>query len=845
MKLISCHIENYGKISGEDFKFDGNLTAYCEKNGYGKTTLASFLKAMFYGLDSDRTNSGFNERRHYYPFAGGNFGGNVVFVSDGKTYKIERYFDEKSETKDSLTLYCNGKLTPADGVQPGQRFFGIDRQSFERTTFISFGDVEISSTGSINRKLNNFVEGGGDGNFEKAVLRVEEKKKEYKKRGGEGLIAAVNAKLNGLDEEIANKKEIARALAAKYDAFEENGKKLEAVRKRLEAARSENVVFANWDSYDRMTGENRNTRAKISEIEKRYPSGMPDSEQTERVKAALSESEKARARLSQKSFGEEDGARYAALSLKFANGTPTEDGISEICDCIEEEKKLGYELANCKNARLSDDDKKLLHRFSLRKPDGHELAELKEKERAYKEAEEEYAAMPDFSGGSPAVGGKKIFAILAAVSCLLLAGGAAAVFFVTAVGAVLLAAGGLSLIATGFFYLNKKAGAKAGAENPERASKKQQTAKLYDGIKAFILPYGYTLENGVPYAVETFLRDVKSFDELSEREKSRDEKERVLCARLEEVRKKIGAFFAKYEIYSANYADAITELRTEIKSFSDLGARKESWEKLAEELKEKIAAEDKKVRLFCDKYRLNFANAESEIKAIERDRGDMRALEEFLAAGEKNAEKFKEEKGLYSRPEGSAADMGALSAEEYALQQEKNRLFGEISDDEREAEKLSEYEGEYAETKALLAKYKADYELLEQISAALRKADAALKDRYIKPVKDAFLSYSDALGKALGEKITIGADFEVRFEQGGKERSERHLSFGQRTLCALCFRLALIDNMYTGEKPFVILDDPFASLDEEHLGKAKILLEELSENMQIIYFACHPSRALG
>lgn len=116
MKLISCHIENYGKISGEDFKFDGNLTAYCEKNGYGKTTLASFLKAMFYGLDSDRTNSGFNERRHYYPFAGGNFGGNVVFVSDGKTYKIERYFDEKSETKDSLTLYCNGKLTLTDGV---------------------------------------------------------------------------------------------------------------------------------------------------------------------------------------------------------------------------------------------------------------------------------------------------------------------------------------------------------------------------------------------------------------------------------------------------------------------------------------------------------------------------------------------------------------------------------------------------------------------------------------------------------------------------------------------------------------------------------------------------------
>ena len=52
MKLVSCHISGYGSLRDKDIKFDGGLTQICEPNGYGKTTLASFIKAMFYGLPS-------------------------------------------------------------------------------------------------------------------------------------------------------------------------------------------------------------------------------------------------------------------------------------------------------------------------------------------------------------------------------------------------------------------------------------------------------------------------------------------------------------------------------------------------------------------------------------------------------------------------------------------------------------------------------------------------------------------------------------------------------------------------------------------------------------------------
>ena len=105
MKLLSCYIENFGKIRGESLTFRDGLTSVCEKNGYGKTTLAAFFKAMFYGMDSSFARTKFNDRAHYCPFGGGVFGGNVVFLYRGKTYKIERTFDKASETKDTLTVY--------------------------------------------------------------------------------------------------------------------------------------------------------------------------------------------------------------------------------------------------------------------------------------------------------------------------------------------------------------------------------------------------------------------------------------------------------------------------------------------------------------------------------------------------------------------------------------------------------------------------------------------------------------------------------------------------------------------------------------------------------------------
>lgn len=75
MKLLECRIENFGCLSGQSFVFSDGLTAILEENGFGKSTLAAFIKAMFYGLPPAKTRKTLPERRRYMPWNGGRCGG--------------------------------------------------------------------------------------------------------------------------------------------------------------------------------------------------------------------------------------------------------------------------------------------------------------------------------------------------------------------------------------------------------------------------------------------------------------------------------------------------------------------------------------------------------------------------------------------------------------------------------------------------------------------------------------------------------------------------------------------------------------------------------------------------
>ena len=98
-----------------------------------------------------------------------------------------------------------------------------------------------------------------------------------------------------------------------------------------------------------------------------------------------------------------------------------------------------------------------------------------------------------------------------------------------------------------------------------------------------------------------------------------------------------------------------------------------------------------------------------------------------------------------------------------------------------------------------------------------------------------FESYASSfLEGELGHAM-IDKDLKLYVDEQGAAREVGCFSAGMADSIMICMRLALIDALFTKEKPFLILDDPFVNLDDEHTGRALKLLEEITRQYQVIY----------
>jgi len=84
----------------------------------------------------------------------------------------------------------------------------------------------------------------------------------------------------------------------------------------------------------------------------------------------------------------------------------------------------------------------------------------------------------------------------------------------------------------------------------------------------------------------------------------------------------------------------------------------------------------------------------------------------------------------------------------------------------------------------------------------------------------------------------VDVKLNVRVREAGAARDLEALSAGWQDLLQIAERFSIIDSLFRGEQPVLILDDPFVNLDDEKRAKAMELLEEMAEKRQMIYFTC-------
>lgn len=273
MKLINCYIENFGKLHEYRYSFEDGLNIILEENGWGKTTFAAFVKAMFYGMDyTTKKSVTENERRRYLPWQGGNYGGYLVFSLQDRIYRIERFFGVKDKD-DKYTLYdeVTGRVSNDFGVRPGEEIFGIDAFAFERSTFFPQERNDMTINDSLTAKLSNLSNNSNDvENFQKAVDRIDARLKFYKKTGERGRIAELESRINEINRDLAqfnNRTESFENLKSKRNELEnkrvELFDELKSVRDEIKKSGEYEGLKAKKSHYDLLVKNHLEAKSRL------------------------------------------------------------------------------------------------------------------------------------------------------------------------------------------------------------------------------------------------------------------------------------------------------------------------------------------------------------------------------------------------------------------------------------------------------------------------------------------------------------------------------------------------------------------------------------------------------
>ena len=223
MKITKVNITAFGKLKNVALDFADGVNVLQQSNGFGKSTMCAFVRAMLYGLNyTYKTTNGVraNDVTKYMPWdATGKFGGSMEISHNGAHYRIERFFGSTAKSESLQVVHLStGKQLPI--ACPGEHFLGLTVDSYDRCTYLPQEQIDLASNENFDQKLANLVQDSAV-DYDK----LQEKLRAYKKTlrhergvGGEiptleNEISLLRRKLAAAHGQAAERKQIAEQLA--------------------------------------------------------------------------------------------------------------------------------------------------------------------------------------------------------------------------------------------------------------------------------------------------------------------------------------------------------------------------------------------------------------------------------------------------------------------------------------------------------------------------------------------------------------------------------------------------------------------------------------------------------
>lgn len=802
MKLIACHIENFGKLSNLSVEFSDGINVINESNAWGKSTLAAFLKVMFYGLDAKKDPKAFDKERNVYrPWQGGVFGGEVDFEVDGKTYRISRSFG-RTEKNDEFHLYdLTTNLESEDySSDIGLEIFELDSASFKRSIYIAQNDCASSTSDSINAKLGNLAENTDDiNNFETASSRMKAMLLSLTPDRVTGSIKKRKSQITQLEQEIRSFESAQTGLdgvKAMEIKTQERIEEMQNIRKDYAAA----LVIASEDArrkelysqYNALCQDVAEKEEKKNTFKSIFPTEIPTQQEFEQQMKNVRLMEDAKAAVRNQTFTEAEQDEWDKLREMFENEKPTDDRIDAAIQMLSEVEKQKAEIARQETTLEMYD------------------SELK------KEVEE-----PHFGKGYRAFWFLGIGMILA--------------------GAVVFCLGYFKLLTLEMMFSST-----IGVSTIDMA------AFLVAGIGVVSLVVGLIWGHRTKKAKRTWIHASETtrqqteglYHSLSE----------TIVAMKEDVRQvngTIGEFLGNYHVYCEvkDYQSRLYELKNQVHEYERMTARQDALVRENENVDKLRTA----VLTFAKEYGFVFEGD----MAVALNSLQNKATEYKMAVSvyqesvnKKEAFEKRQDKTFWTKEMRCPYTVEELNE----MIQEADRSLEELKTTRAQYRKqLEELEeqldlrdekiAELQDMNELQETEIGKYNLLSATLDFLQKAKEQLTARYMEPIARGFSKYYQMLTGDDSGNWQIDANINLKVREYGELRETKWLSAGYQDLIGVCMRLALVDAMYEEEKPFLILDDPFVNLDEEKVVCGNKLLLSVSEEYQVIYFTCHDSRS--
>jgi len=246
MIIESIHIDKFAGLSDFDLRLGAGLNIIEGKNESGKSTVAAFIKFLFFGLSGQKSvKEELSERERYLPFNSAYAGGSAAILIEGKRYIIERRLSvsssgvRESVRDEVLLIDAESGEKVAAGKDIGQIIFGVNVKVFSDTAYFRQLADTAPDKHELTDAIGNILFSGEEGtDSKKALKKLDEFRTALRhKKGVGGELADLEKEIVALREELESAERSNRAIIALEGEIAERSSKLAGLLSRCENAK--------------------------------------------------------------------------------------------------------------------------------------------------------------------------------------------------------------------------------------------------------------------------------------------------------------------------------------------------------------------------------------------------------------------------------------------------------------------------------------------------------------------------------------------------------------------------------------------------------------------------------